>query len=76
MALKIKFIRATMDIVPGGAVTAQVYFKARDDASIGKLSSGIEDDVQFTPTFPMTKASLKQNAIDAITAKYTGAAEE
>ena len=76
MALKIKFERAQMDIIPGGEVTAQVYFTARDDAAVGKLSAGVEDAVQFTPTFPMTKAGLRTAAVDAIKAKYTGSVEE
>lgn len=76
MALKIKFTRLQMDIVPDGSATAMAYFQVRDDASIGKLSGGVSDSVQFTPTFPATKASLRQNAIAAIKQVYAGAAEE
>ena len=76
MTLKVKFERAVLDIIPGGEVTAQVYFTARDDGAIGKLLDGVSDQVQFAPTFPLTKASLRTNAVDAIKAKYTGAVEE
>jgi len=76
MALKIKFTRAQMDIIPSGEVTARVYFTAREDASVGDLQTGINDSVQFTPSFPLTKVSLRNEAVAAVKAKYTGSAEE
>ena len=76
MALKYVLKNSNQDINKAGDVSAQVYFQIRDDAGVGKLSDGIDDNVQFVPGFPQTKASWKTDAEAAITAKYPGATEE
>lgn len=76
MALKIKFDRAVIDLVPSGEATATVEFRVRDDATVGKLLNGVSDQVNFVPSFPLTKVSLRNEAVSAIRTKYTGAIEE
>lgn len=76
MALKIKFSKADLDIVPDGTATARVNFRIRDDASVGNLLNGVTDQAQFTPSFPLTKAGFKAEAIAAVQVKYPGATEE
>lgn len=72
MSLKYKFTRATLDIIPSGEVTAQVYFDIRDDGNAMKT----EDHVQFSVAFPITKDAFKSQAEAAIVTKYSGATKE
>jgi len=79
MSLKYKWKKVVIELVPSGGgaeATAMVYFAIRDDASVGKLLEEVSDSVQFSVSFPVSKADIKTQALTAITAKYSGAAAE
>lgn len=73
MALKYSFTNSKQSIIPDGTVEARADFIIKDDASEGKIKTGIQDYVIFTPNFPQTKASWRSNADDAVVLKYPGA---
>lgn len=77
MALKYTFNQVILTLQPasGGGVNSKaiVYFGIKDTASEGELKTGVSDKVEFTVTFPITKAGLKTQADTAITDKYPGA---